>query len=903
MNLISGSQLLRLSAGLAFVLAPTLTQAEEKPVDFGRDVKPILARNCYRCHGPLKQQHGLRVDTAAAIAKGGESGAAVVPGKSGESLLIKAITGSDGWKMPPEGKPLSEEEIAVIKHWIDAGAPAPAVDAPADPLAHWAFRLPPRPAVPEVKNVSWMANPIDAFVAAEHEKRGLVASPPAAKPILLRRVYLDLIGLPPTREELAAFLADDSPEAYDKVVTRLLANPQYGERWGRHWMDVWRYSDWAGWNQQVRDSQPHIWRWRDWIVETQNADLPYDQMILHMLAADELDPTNQDSLRATGFLVRNFKLLSRETWMQDTVEHTSKAFLGLTMNCARCHDHMYDPVTQEDYYRLRAVFEPYNVRIDRVPGQLDTVKAGVPRVFDADLAAPTYLFERGDDRKPDKNRPQLPGVPVVFSGGQLKIEPIKLAPLAHFPELAEHVQKEMVTAAEATVAKAREALAKAKDTAEPSATVVTLAEKSLSSAESALAALKARMAADNAKFASPPAANAIELAKAAALAEKQASLAKIEEDVLKAGQELAKLQTGDDKAKAQIPAAEKKLAEAKAKVEPAQKALESPGEAYASLGKVYPAESSGRRLALARWIASRDNPLTARVAVNHLWARHFGQPLVASTFDFGPNGKPPTHPALLDWLAHELMQPTLTRSASEDGKEARSVSEAPAPWTMKHLHRLLVTSSAYRQASTFHTANHTLDADNAFLWRFTPRRLESEAVRDAVLHVAGQLETTLGGPDLDCAQGLTSRRRSLYFRHAPEKQMEFLKLFDAAAPSECYRRQASIVPQQALALANSELALVQSRKLAKKLVEAGLADSNAFAAAAFEQVLARPASPEELKECAEFFAQQTSFFTENKSRLAAGAEDGSKPSADPAQRARENLVHVLLNHHEFVMLR
>src|SRR5947207_3185631 len=265
---------------------------------------------------------------------------------------------------------------------------------------HWAFVPPARPALPEVKNAGWVRNPIDAFIATEHERRGLTPRPEAPRHVLLRRVYLDLVGLPPTREELHAFLADTSPDAYEKVVGRLLASPQYGERWGRHWMDVWRYSDWAGYQAEVRESQPFVWRWRDWIVESLNRDKPYDQMVREMLAGDEIAPTDPKVLAATGFLARNWYKFNRNVWLENTVEHTSKAFLGLTVNCARCHDHKYDPVSQIEHYRFRAFFEPYEVRTDRVPGEPDTKKDGVVRAFDADGAKKTFLFLRGDEKSP-----------------------------------------------------------------------------------------------------------------------------------------------------------------------------------------------------------------------------------------------------------------------------------------------------------------------------------------------------------------------------------------------------------------------------------------------------------------------------------------------------------------------
>ena len=271
------------------------------------------------------------------------------------------------------------------------------------------FRPPVRPTVPAVKDASQVRNPIDAFVEDELEKRKLAALPEADRRTLLRRVYLDLIGVPPTLEESNRFLADRSPKAYEAAVDRLLEDKRYGERWGRHWMDVWRYSDWYGWRKgnDVRNSHRFMWRWRDWIIESLNSDKGYDRMILEMLAADEIAPTDTNALRATGFLARNYAKYDRNGWMQDAVDHTSLAFLGITAKCARCHDHKYDPLSQEEYYRLRSFFEPYEVRVDRVPGEVDTDKDGLSRIYDAELQRPTYLFIRGDIQMPDTDRKNI----------------------------------------------------------------------------------------------------------------------------------------------------------------------------------------------------------------------------------------------------------------------------------------------------------------------------------------------------------------------------------------------------------------------------------------------------------------------------------------------------------------
>ncbi|HRX82145.1 MAG TPA: DUF1549 domain-containing protein, partial [Pirellulaceae bacterium] len=338
-------------------------------VDYLRDVKPILHERCFACHGALKQESDLRLDTGSLIRQGGASGAAIEPGKAAASLLIERVVAeSEDERMPPEGKPLTVDEIAVLKQWIDAGAVSPDDEQPdEDPAQHWAFQLPVQSEVPHTNDPLWSHNPIDAFIAAERERRDLMPVPLVERPVLLRRVYLDLIGLPPTRAQMQAFLDDTRDDAYERVVSELLESPHYGERWGRHWMDVWRYSDWFGLGAQLRYSQKHIWHWRDWIIESLNEDKGYDRMIEEMLAGDEIAPTDRDTLRATGFLARNYFLFNRTTWLDNTIEHTSQAFLGLTLNCAKCHDHKYDPISQVDYYRMRAIFEPHQVRLDAVP--------------------------------------------------------------------------------------------------------------------------------------------------------------------------------------------------------------------------------------------------------------------------------------------------------------------------------------------------------------------------------------------------------------------------------------------------------------------------------------------------------------------------------------------------------
>jgi hypothetical protein len=942
---------------VACLALPRIAMAAEG-IDYVRDVKPILSRRCYTCHGALKQKNGLRLDTAALAAEGGDGGPAVVAGKSDESLLIDAITGANGVpKMPPEGEPLKPEEIETLRKWIDQGAKAPAEVTPEAPAKHWSYQAPVRPTVPAAANQAWIRNPIDAFIAAQQEKRGLAPSPAASKNLLLRRVHLDLIGLPPTSEELAAFLADESSDAYDKVVDRLLESPHYGERWGRHWMDVWRYSDWDGYGAEVRESQPHIWRWRDWIIESLNADKPYDRMVVEMLAGDEVAPGDPQTIRATGFLARNWYKFNRNVWLDYTVEHTSKAFLGTTLNCARCHDHMYDPLAQQEYYKFRAFFEPHSIRTDRLPGQPDTTKDGLVRAFDQDAGTPTFLFTRGDEKRPDKEHPLEAAVPAVLAKSELKIEPVTLAPTDYYPGLRPWVQQETQTQAQSAVdaarakwtdangalAGARQKLAdflaaKAKNARpEPrpdtvllpdapapvtekelrhaigqAEAVVELADATLATARTALVWTTARIEADKANYASPPAANAKPLSLAAGQAEREHTLRVAEQTLLQAQQKLAAAQAAAnpaaDAAKKAIAAAEAAVAAALKPRNEAQAALGQPLEAYTRLTPVYPSTSSGRRLALARWIANRNNPLTARVAINQIWLRHFGSPLVSTMFDFGLNGKSPTHPELLDWLAVELMEPSV--SSSSAGKSAGE----PGAWRMKHIHRLIVMSNAYRQQSmsTGPSADvdKKIDPDNIYLWRMNVRRMEAEVVRDSTLFVAGQLDSKMAGPEIDEGAGMTNGRRSVYFRNSKEKKMTFLDLFDRPNVVECYRRAESIVPQQALAMANSPLSLAQSRILAKVLSEKVGMDatsdrSAAFVDAAFTQILSRPPTAEERAECEAFLVEQSQRFTQPQSLtpFTAGAASPVPAAAEPHARARENLVHVLLNHNDFLTVR
>ncbi len=1105
-----------------------------RPVDYKREIKPLLFQKCAACHGALKQNSGLRLDAGELIRKGGDSGQVLVPGESSNSMLIKRVTDRDhSVRMPPEGQgeKLSESQVDLLRRWIDQGAVSPADEKiPEDPALYWSYQSPARPVVPTVKHQAWVRNSIDAFIAVEHDRHGLTPADEAPREVWLRRVHLDLTGLPPTRAELHAFLQDQSGDAFEKVVDDLLTRPAYGERWGRHWMDVWRYSDWYGSRgiNEIRYSQRHIWRWRDWIVESLNHDKPYDQMVVEMLAGDELAPADADVLRATGFLGRNWYKFDRNVWMFETVEQTSQAFLGLTLKCARCHDHKFDPITQEDYYHFRAFFEPHDVRTDPISGNADTekdatlgpvLKEGVARTFDKVVDAKTFVFQRGDNRYPDESKLMTPAVPKAL--GQLtgEIQPVALPADAWYPQLRPAVADGLmaaaaskVTLAEQQITKAREAAALAEKAVEelqirlatqqaqgadagkvvPAlhddfqsrsdvwnvvsgdwswqegrltessvgsfATVVAnvvhprnfkarvryrtlqpgtyrsvgfsfdyidngnsqdiytstgdaaqsvqafhrekglqvypqpgivntkltvgdvttveitvrdqqltitlngehkldytmpvarrdgkfalwvhngsaelievdvrelipdlhdlqqhqlaamnqvqLAKAQLITNQHEVEATRARIAAERAKHFGEPEDVVRAKALAASRAERQVAVAKLSEDELTATHLLEGVRaasggaTAPQNSAAALAEAQQKHAAVQTRLADAKAAVDQADGTYAALGETFPTSSTGRRLALARWITSAQNPRASRIAVNHIWLRHFGEALVPSVANFGLNGQQPSNQNLLDWLAMELTDNN---------------------WKMKSLHRMIVLSATYRQSSVLRNsataqpsanslANVAADPENQFLWRMNSRRMEAEAVRDSLLFVAGSLDlTTRGGPEIPESEAQSNLRRSLYFRSTPYEKAGFLETFDAANPNECYRRQESVIPQQALALMNSRLALDHARILSETLThDAGEGDTAeiraAFIAAAFETILNRAPTTAEGDACQKFLERDTT--TTGTASLAvfpAGGESSQRaPASVPYLRTRENLVHVLLSHNDFVTIR
>ena len=892
-------------AVILIVFVSHQASAEEENELYLKSVKPILQSRCFACHGALKQEANLRLDTVASMLQGGDSGRAIHSGDANTSLIVERIAAhEESVRMPPEGEPLLAVQIEAIKKWVNAGTLAPADEQPErDPKSHWAFVAPVRPALPQ--NAQPSTNPVDAFLGEKHLLKGLVPKKDAEPAIWLRRVSLDLIGLPPTSDELKQFDIDHSPDAQRLIIERLLNSPHYGERWGRHWMDIWRYSDWWGLGEEVRNSQKNMWHWRDWVVESLNADQGYDTMLQDMLAADELYPNDLSRLRASGFLARQYFKFNRTSWLDETIEHTSKAMLGLTFNCCKCHDHKYDPISQEDYYRFRAVFEPYQIRQEMTPGEIDFQKDAIPRAFDCNLELATYLHVRGDDRNPNTERSMEPAVPAILRWEPFLIQPVSLPKESFEPSLRGYVEEAYLRDAESKllaaknqVSETRTQLDKANATAAGESeaeiaskrVVVDLATAELAVAEKSsekwrleIDAIPKRFSADRSKHEETSSEELSVLVKAAALSEVNLSLAKADEGLARAEFEALK------STPATKEATEKKVAEARTAFELAKKQMDAPGEAYTSMRgadksaesnleseesrkKAFPRTSTGRRSALAKWLIDRRNPLTARVAVNHIWSRHFGRPIVSTVFDFGRKGAAPTNQKLLDWLAVELME---------------------NKWSIKHIHRIILSSEAYRRGSSNRDADSNtlaIDPENQFLWRMNSTRMESQTVRDSLLSLAGELDLQMGGPTLPAADD-KSRRRSLYFFHSHNEHNKLLSAFDDANVLDCYRRGESIVPQQALALENSALAMEMVERIAKKLHDENPTVTDVeFARTAFLRLLASAPSNSELE-----WMESSMLKIRSLSEIAS--------SEQAALQARLGLIRGLVNHNDFITIR
>jgi hypothetical protein len=776
---------MRLAASvlLLAVLAPPSATAE--PVDFRTQVYPILHDRCFRCHQGEDAKAGVRLDQRTEVLK------RVRPGKAAESLLVQLVKSAEPSEMmPPKGARLTEAQIQTLRDWIDQGVKWDDELLPSEAAKekHWAFQQVKRPAVPELGVRP--PNPIDAFVLAKLAALKLKPAPPADRRTLLRRLSFDLTGLPPTPDEVDAFLSDKTADAYEKQVERLLASPAYGERWGRHWLDVARHADSEGYESD--HIRPYAWRYRDWVVKAFNSDKPYDQFVLEQLAGDELTPYRDENLVATGFLAAA-RLSSNEEDVArqlndvyvDIANATGSAFLGLTFNCAQCHAHKFDPITDRDYYRFQGFFlkgMPNNLAL-RDPAGWKAYESAKPAEYDPARKLLQLTLDTAKAKLKAKAR-------AALSPKQREAYDTP----AHLRSAVQHVF-------------ATEAALKFQFTAAQVENAIPAEDKPL------YAELKKKVAAIEAKlpdvpqtwgFYSPLSPHRVDV-----LPMKGFYPPAFDPESLKLARPFVLL-AGNPQSRGQA-------------VTVGWPAFFGPTTADAA---------DRPRTALARWLTDVKNPLTARVWVNRIWHYHFGRGIVDTGGDFGLRGSPPSHPELLDWLAAELM---------EKG------------WSTKHIHRLIVTSATYRQASRGDSTAVARDPDNRHLTRWKPRRLEAEGVRDALLAVSGELDRTVGGkPDADETKSL---RRGLYLLQKRQKPPMVQLLFDGptGATESCPGRVESETPLATLFLLNNPFVLDRAKGFAARVRKLAGDDSRKQADAAFRLALGRLPDEKERKAVAEFF--------------------------------------------------
>ena len=791
---------------------PTAGQAEF----FEKKIRPLLENNCFQCHSHKsgKSKGHLVVDTLGALLKGGESGPALVPGQPEKSLLIKAITYEDDeLRMPPKGK-MSDENIALLREWVKMGAPWPGsssekiVRAPGkitdEDRQWWAFQPVRVAPLPQVSDATWKKNPVDRFIRQRLDKEGLKPSPPAPRATLIRRVTFDLTGLPPTPEEVAAFVADESADAYEKLVDRLLASPRYGERWGRHWLDLARYAESDGF--RIDDYRPFAWRYRDYVIKSFNSDKPYDQFVREQIAGDEIAPDDPDALVATGFLRHTIyeynQRDARTQWqdmLNDVTDVTADVFLGLGMGCARCHDHKFDPILQKDYYRLQAFY------------------AGI---FPREVPVATR-----EERS-------------AYEVKQKRWEEMTAAVRAQIDALEKDEKDKAAHGAITKFPKDIQVMLRKPD-----------AERS--PLEKQLAALAYRQVQYEfdyrIKLKEPEKKKHDELLK---------ELAKY--DSYKPAPLLRALTVRDVGAEAPPVRISKKTAAPV--IEPGFLTLLDEGPA--AITPPAGLESTGRRLALANWLTRPDHPLTTRVVVNRIWQYHFGRGLVYTSSDFGKLGEPPSHPELLDWLAHHFV---------EQG------------WSFKKMHRLLLTSMTYRQSATAPASQAALqkDPENRFWWKTSTRRLDAEQIRDAILAATGKLDLAMGGPGVDAKEP----RRTVYTKVRRNTRDPLLDVFDLPEGfTSTAQRNVTTTPTQALLMFNSPFMLGQAKAFAERLEREKTANP---IDRAYRLALGRPATAEEQK-------QSQAFLDEQAARI------GGQNAAATRRAAFVDFCHALLNANEFL---
>lgn len=760
-------------AAATFVGTGLAQDESQSTVKFNRDVKPILAKKCFSCHGPADQEGSLRLDEREVATGEADSGEiAIVPGSPEESELIRRITSHDEFeKMPPEGDAVSAEDVEVLKTWIREGAKY---------QGHWAFEPLTHPTAPKVKHEGWVKNDIDNFILARLEDAGLEPNPQASKRTLIRRAYYNLTGLPPTKEDIEAFEADESPDAYSKLIDKLLASDHYGEKWGRHWLDLVRFAET---NSYERDGvKPNAWKYRDYVIRAFNENKPYDQFVIEQLAGDEIESPTPETIIATGYYRLGLwddepadPLLHVYDQYDDLVATTGKAFLGITVNCARCHDHKIDPISQANYYEFLSFFrgmKPYGTRGDVSYSQKEISS------------------------------------PEVIS--------------AH-----ENYQKEL----QAVEGRLNEIVASAIGKLPPEERKAIRKERNRD---------RRREMVDS---------------KIAELVPNDAS----EYDALK--RELAGIK---DREK-YLPAREFAMAINKSDKVPPETTIMMRGNPHVPGDVVEPGfpkffnaprptiptpseeqETSGRRLVLAKWIASEENLMTARVMVNRLWQFQFGRGIVRSSSNFGQLGTPPTHPELLDWLANEFVA---------------------SGWDIKHMQKLMMTSATYQMSSGGQEKGLAQDPGNDLMWRFNTRRLTAEEVRDSILAVNGRLNDKMFGhgfyPKIsDEVMAGQSKpgdgwgnssyeeqaRRAIYIHVKRSLLTPILSSFDfPETDAACEERFVTTQPAQALGMINGAFANQQAEELAKRVRETGATAMEDQVREAVQFALAREAQESDVK--------------------------------------------------------
>jgi cytochrome c553 len=876
------------NAAAADVTTPSFTPAQEK--FFEDKVRPLLANHCLDCHGPQKQESGLRLDSRQAVLKGGDSGEPfAVPGHPEQGHVLKAVRREGDYKMPPnERERLLPADIETLTTWIKLGLPWGKDTGPVQLSMderfeqarknHWAFQPIASPSLPAVTNAEWATSPVDRFVLAKLDSPGLTPSPSADRRTLIRRATFDLVGLPPTPEEVDAFLADRSPDAYPRLIDRLLASPHFGERWGRHWLDVARYADTRGYALQREPNFPYAYTYRDYVVRAFNEDLPYDQFVVEQVAADKVPPGSDNrNLAALGFLTVGRKFLSRNDDFDDQVDVVTRGLLGLTVACARCHDHKYDAIPTEDYYSLFGIFA--NCRQpDDLPFLGNPADSPGYATFQAEQAERRQAMEKFAAERhagviaaarehvadylvhvaSSKPASELDKLPFIKLKSEDDIKPkIVEQWRAYFADKTDSNHpffgpwRELVKLPEEKFAELAPAVL-AKWDAVPSG----LENGQLHPwVKAALAAEPPQSRIEVARIYGKLLTDAYAQSKQASdsLTPEAALLAKpliedssptnvsIEEtrdfftradrnkyaDLKKKVDEL-EVRSPHAPPRAMVLVDNQRLTPARVllrgnqnrpgKEVPRQFVMLIAGESR------QPFSQGSGRLELAQAIVADDNPLTARVIANRLWMHHFDAPLVSSTSDFGIRSDSPTHPELLDYLAARL--------------KSRG-------WSLKDLHRQIVSSNAYQQASLDRPDCRAADPENRLMWRMNRRRLEFEPLRDSLLAIAGRLDFAIGGRVGDVTSP-AFRRRALYGKIDRQDLPNLLRVFDFASPDQSSAgRSRTTVPQQALFLLNAPFVVEQAQALAARPEVVTAANNDAKITALYRLVFTRsPASHE-----------------------------------------------------------